>query len=188
MASSRDEVPHGAGVLHGHVDFPAELTNVGDAEQAHCQRAEQHLLRGAVWERFVRHITGGELGHDLAGLGTPQTNGGEGRCLVFKAHRAVGWKVLLEPEGIAWSVEGTGNDAVEIGAETHHREVAAEATVHVEHWGVHRLADCNIDVVHGEALQVRHGAWTSDVIDHERGEVDHAHGLFHRDVLSVDDG
>jgi hypothetical protein len=67
-------VPQLRGVLHRHVELPAELTDVGDPGGEHRGARDRDLAAGEEAEALVGDVVVGERGEDVARLGSPQAD------------------------------------------------------------------------------------------------------------------
>ncbi len=72
-----DRVEEAEAELHGAVELPAELADVGDPEGEAGHRPDGHLLRAHVAERLVRQVRLGERLEDLARRRAPEAEAGE---------------------------------------------------------------------------------------------------------------
>ncbi len=96
-------------------------------------------------------------------------------------------QVVGEPLEVCHAVRAAGDDAEVVVAQPHHGEVRAEAALGVEHRRVDHLADGHVALRDEGPLHRLFRGRPDDVEDGERGQVDDARRLAHREVLGVDD-
>ena len=134
---------------------------------------------------LVGDVVVGETTEDVAGAWAPQPDRGERRGLVDD--RGPGGQVVGEPLEVGHAVQAPGDHAVAVVGQPHHGEVGAEAALGVEHGRVDHAAVGDVGLGDDDALNGLRRSGSDDVEDRERGQVDDARALAHREVLGVDD-
>ena len=106
---------------------------------------------------------------------------------VWSTTAAPGGQVVGEPLEVRHAVQAAGDHAVAVVGQPHHGEVGAEAALGVEHRRVDHPAVGHVGLGDDDALHGLRRGRPDDVEDRERGQVDDAGPLAHREVLGVDD-
>src|SRR5262245_40960718 len=114
------------------MQLPPELADVGDARREDADRSDLDPAAAREREAFVRDIGARGRFEDVARTRSPQPECAPGRGHVIERGGAVLWKMVLEPLPVARTVQTAGDDAEEVLAEPHDREVCLEAAVMVE--------------------------------------------------------
>ena len=187
LPGSEYDVPQLRGLVHRHVELPAELADVGDpgGEHGAVHALDGDLATGEEAEAAVGHVVAAEPGEDVAGARSPEADGGELVGAVAAARHLD--QVVGEPLPVGHAVGTAGDDPEVVVAEPHHGEVGEEPALGVEDRGVDDLADGDVALGDAGLLHRRERARAGDVEDAERGQVDHAGVLAHGEVLGVDD-
>ena len=122
---------------------------------------------------------------DVAGPRAPQAERRPAGRDVGELRAPVGRQVVGEPLLVGRAVRAAGDDAEELLAEPHDREVGLEAAARREDRGVDDPPDGHVHLPHRHALHGGERAGPGDVEDRKRAQVDHAGPVAHRQVLGV---
>src|SRR5439155_14006098 len=95
-------------------------------------------------EAFMRDVRARDRREDVARTRSPEPERAPRGRDVVQCSGAVRREVVLEPLAVAWPVEAARDDAEEVVAKPHDRQVGLEAAVLVEERGVDDTVDGDV--------------------------------------------
>ena len=169
FAGLDEDVVHAGGELGGHVQLPAELSDVRDATGANAGVAEIDLLRGAERERRRRRGPRGVSGwSSWRALGPMMLNTADPDVMSTARARSSGPMWFLQPVEVADLGGCGGDDQVAVGGFAGDGEVGFDAAVVVEPLGVDDLADGDGDIVRADVVEDPFGVGAFEAVLGER--------------------
>ena len=148
--------------------------------------ADLDRAAGAELEPLVGDVVRCGAGEDVSRSGAPQPDRRHRRGHVRKLR--AGHELVAKPLPVRHSGRAAGHNPEVFVAQPHDREVGLESAVRAQHRRVDDASDGHVHLAQCRALRGSERARPDKVEDRERGQVEQARPLTHRQVLGVDDG